>query len=220
MRDQSLTFTLTIYGATCSVTSLPGLAVGPLLFDLLAGRSNVRCGQDHRPVSRSVWPVNNSRNETNGISGPCSATSSQSVDLLYSLESKLAQRLTKVGSTECTLTWKRKVTPSQHSYCQLVPSMRPTEEIDWSLWQTPVADDAVKRAKGKINSRGEPKLSGQIMAMRDSIIGPKAFGLNVQTENTVVLNPAFLCWLMGFAIEWVFAAPRDRLSTGTTMRAR
>jgi hypothetical protein len=30
------------------------------------------------------------------------------------------------------------------------------------LWQTPVADDAVDRAKGKYNSRGEPKLSAQV----------------------------------------------------------
>lgn len=30
-------------------------------------------------------------------------------------------------------------------------------------WQTPVADDMVDRAKGKWNSRGEPKLSGQAM---------------------------------------------------------
>jgi hypothetical protein len=30
------------------------------------------------------------------------------------------------------------------------------------MWQTPVADDSVNRAKGKINSRGEPKLSAQV----------------------------------------------------------
>jgi hypothetical protein len=30
-------------------------------------------------------------------------------------------------------------------------------------WQTPVADDAVNRARGKFNSRGEPKLSAQAM---------------------------------------------------------
>jgi site-specific DNA-cytosine methylase len=29
-------------------------------------------------------------------------------------------------------------------------------------WQTPVADDSVERAKGKYNSRGEPKLSAQV----------------------------------------------------------
>ena len=31
------------------------------------------------------------------------------------------------------------------------------------LWQTPVADDAVDRKKGKWNSRGEPKLSAQVL---------------------------------------------------------
>lgn len=31
------------------------------------------------------------------------------------------------------------------------------------LWQTPVADDAVERAKGKFNSRGEAKLSAQVL---------------------------------------------------------
>ncbi|MDN7894562.1 hypothetical protein QZM93_38870 [Burkholderia cepacia] len=30
------------------------------------------------------------------------------------------------------------------------------------LWQTPVADDAIKRTSGKWNSRGEPKLSAQV----------------------------------------------------------
>ena len=31
------------------------------------------------------------------------------------------------------------------------------------LWQTPVADDSVNREKGKWNSRGEPKLSAQVL---------------------------------------------------------
>ena len=31
------------------------------------------------------------------------------------------------------------------------------------MWQTPVADDAVERAKGKYNSRGEPKLSAEVL---------------------------------------------------------
>ena len=34
---------------------------------------------------------------------------------------------------------------------------------DGFYWQTPVADDSVDRAKGKINSRGEPKLSAQVL---------------------------------------------------------
>jgi hypothetical protein len=40
---------------------------------------------------------------------------------------------------------------------------RKAEELARGLWQTPVSDDAPDRAKGKINSRGEPKLSGQAM---------------------------------------------------------
>ena len=38
-----------------------------------------------------------------------------------------------------------------------------TEESASGYWQTPVADDAVNRIKGKINSRGEPKLSAQVL---------------------------------------------------------
>ena len=37
-----------------------------------------------------------------------------------------------------------------------------TSGTESGLWQTPVADDAVDRAAGKINSRGEPKLSAQV----------------------------------------------------------
>jgi hypothetical protein len=35
--------------------------------------------------------------------------------------------------------------------------------LPWAVrWQTPVADDAVNRTAGKLNSRGEPKLSAQV----------------------------------------------------------
>lgn len=42
------------------------------------------------------------------------------------------------------------------------------------LWQTPVSDDAPDRAKGKINSRGEPKLSGQAEIAHD--VTPRGSG--------------------------------------------
>ena len=42
-------------------------------------------------------------------------------------------------------------------------SARPIKETGSGLWQTPVADDAVNRVNGKINSRGEPKLSAQVL---------------------------------------------------------
>jgi hypothetical protein len=39
--------------------------------------------------------------------------------------------------------------------------VRTISETDTGLWQTMVQDDALDRAKGKVNSRGEPKLSAQ-----------------------------------------------------------
>ena len=118
---------------------------------------------------------------------------------------------------------------------RLVPSMRPIEEIDSGLWQTPVADDAVNRAKGKINSRGEPKLSGQVMSLWHTptchmareggypaeftrntptmtaeaytALGMTASGSPEQTERPGALNPAFVCWLMGFPIAWQMCYP-------------
>jgi hypothetical protein len=44
----------------------------------------------------------------------------------------------------------------------LLPTIRSTDGERGGLWQTPVADDAVERTKGKMNSRGEPKLSAQV----------------------------------------------------------
>ncbi len=48
--------------------------------------------------------------------------------------------------------------------CWERPTLAPrTGESGSGLWQTPVADDAANRAAGKWNSRGEPKLSAQVL---------------------------------------------------------
>ena len=39
----------------------------------------------------------------------------------------------------------------------------PTEPLSHMMWQTPIADDAIARKKGKWNSRGEPKLSAEVL---------------------------------------------------------
>jgi hypothetical protein len=58
-------------------------------------------------------------------------------------------------------TWKKKVTPLRRRSCQLALPVASIAATGSGLWQTPVADDAVDRTKGKFNSRGEPKLSAQ-----------------------------------------------------------
>lgn len=105
-----------------------------------------------------------------------------------------------------------------------------------ALWQTPVADDSVIRIAGKFNSRGEPKLSAEVKlanwptptatdAARGTLpprpqdtgvplnqavalaIGMEPNGSSATTEKPGALNPAFVCWLMGFPLEWDAFAP-------------
>ena len=66
------------------------------------------------------------------------------------------------GSMTCFLTWSASTTPAGRLLFRLVPSTPRTDATGFGLWQTPVADDAPDREAGKINNRGEPKLSGQV----------------------------------------------------------
>ena len=91
-----------------------------------------------------------------------------SEELQERLERNLQAKLPLAGSMMWPLIWKRKVTPSLRQYCQLALLGRSTDATGCGLWQTPVADDAVNREKGKFNSRGEPKLSAQSMWLTPS----------------------------------------------------
>ena len=79
--------------------------------------------------------------DTCGLIG---SVSSESANLQQSLESKLAQRLNKGGSTLFNLTWKRKATPAGRSYCQLVASVRRISGNDYGLWPMPCQQDGPK----------------------------------------------------------------------------
>lgn len=86
--------------------------------------------------------------------------------------------------------------------------------------QTPIADDAVNRKNGKFNSRGEPKLSAQVLRMptpnasdatkwsNQSLAERQAKGQQVRLNTAVApdggnggqLNPPWVEWLMGWPI--------------------
>jgi len=76
---------------------------------------------------------------------------------------KTAQ-LSLLGDSELSsVIWPRSGMIANGQCWELPMLGRRTKETDCGFWQTPVADDAVNRAKGKINSRGEPKLSAQVL---------------------------------------------------------
>lgn len=80
------------------------------------------------------------------------------------------------------------------------------------MWQTPVADDAVDRVRGKVNSRGEPKLSAEVKMWPTPTVqdsknngAPSQMERNTKPLNAEVggsLNPTWVEWLMGFPLAW------------------
>lgn len=66
------------------------------------------------------------------------------------------------GLDEYSETWPRWGSMRNgESFLRPTPALLICESAS-GLWQTPVADDAVERTKGKWNSRGEPKLSAEV----------------------------------------------------------
>lgn len=84
------------------------------------------------------------------------------------------------------------------------------------FWQTPVADDAANRASGKWNSRGEPKLSAQVMLPTPTaMLG--ASDLNFQCSGDGRKKPNKLVW----AVAEMYPTPtRDSATERTTRYAQ
>jgi hypothetical protein len=94
------------------------------------------------------------------------------------------------------------------------------------FWQTPVADDAKNRKNGKINSRGELKLSAQVKkwptpcasaskgsSQKSLIRKTGASRANDRLDHAVMatdngqLNPMWVEWLMGWPLGWTKLKP-------------
>jgi len=150
------------HNATFSPVSAAG-ASPPALPD---GPTSAPCGPEAPPASPSAPPVSKRARRTKGTSGPSSSASLEPVGPLSSWENKLRQRLARIGSTECLLTWKASATPAGRSLFRLAPSMRPIEEIDCgllALWNTPKASEGMGRY-GVTNGKRYEKLWGQAVS--------------------------------------------------------
>ena len=141
MNDLSKTSALTNCVSTPNVTSLQESVFGPWPCAALGGLTIEQYGQGLAPANLSARQARELGLLTSGICGPASPGSLRSAHLQSSLESRLRARLSSLGSTLYTLTWKPWVTPSGPSRFRLRASVRRTSETDCTGWPTPQTSD-------------------------------------------------------------------------------
>jgi hypothetical protein len=210
------------------------------------------------PVSRRVWPGNEEARSMTVGSGRQLSMLLDSSSPLGACSKILLESSQWASSEEFCYVWQLWDTGLPFGAYQLTPLALNTEDngsLLWQtprhegfdagchrgkadslhaqaknpkLWQTPVRDDAIDRVNGKINSRGEPKLSAQAKLWptpqahdaakgdpeRVGRFGTKHGGRNLTDEVMVAglsgsgsLNPRFVEELMGFPIDHTALKP-------------
>jgi hypothetical protein len=132
---------------TDNCISLPVLADGPLPPALPDGLMIVKSSPARARASRSRSPAKVRELLMQGTYGPTFSESSVPEGPLASWENRLRQRLARIGSSECELTWKASDMPGGGLLSRLVPSTPRIVEIDCGLlmetsqWATATARD-------------------------------------------------------------------------------
>ncbi len=128
---------------TTSAISSPESVSGRTRFDALAGPTIDLFGPVPVRANLSPRQAKELGLMTSGTCGLRGTGSSASAALQSSLESRLRARLSSLGSTLYTLTWKRWTTPSGVSRFRLRASAPRTSEIGRTGWPTPTAGNAM-----------------------------------------------------------------------------
>lgn len=188
--------------ATLRPTSSRALAAGPLQLDLLDFLTTARFGPDHAPANPSPSQARALEPAMSATSGPSSSALSAPVDRMLSWESRLRQRLERIGSTECILTWRASATPAGRPLSRLVPSMRPIAETASGLWPTPTSLAPARNGNNEaVNSAGLVAIRAHALAAlwstpttndAKNCAAPSQFERNSQALNVQVVaqNPA------------------------------
>lgn len=134
--------TQAICAVSRSATSSQASASGPSRFVAPAGQTIDLFGPVPVLANLSARQALELGLRTQDTFGRASPGSSVSANLQSSLESKLRVRLSSLGSTLYTLTWKPWLTPSGPSRFRLRASVRRISETDCTGWPTPQTSDS------------------------------------------------------------------------------
>ena len=186
--------------------------------------------QQDIPVSPLVLPASKEARKMTAISGRKYLPLLKQNSLVGAF-SRMFMGTSAWASTKCYLTWRGKVTPAKRLLFQLVPSMLPTDEIEFGLLPTPTTQDNPQvRGEGKtIGTKRGTTLGGYARMWAtprttDGTGGPRkldekgrrisqtnpdlVFGANladqVRAEEATggSLNPQWVEWLMGYPEGW------------------
>ena len=129
-----------------------------------------------------------------GTSGPTGSNLSELADRMSLLANRLQARLAWGGSTEYSMTWKRKVTPHGRVYYQLVASGRRTSGPGSSGlasgWRSPTATDGSNGGPNARDRAGNPHLSmeAQLAGWQTPKAKPGEYQYANGDHNLVYLN--------------------------------
>lgn len=151
-----------------SAISLPDSEAGATRYDSLGGRTIAQFGRDLAPANLSARQAKDMGLLTSGISGRVGFISSRSVDLQEFMVSRLRARLSMLGSTLYTLTWKAWVTPSGVSRSRLRASVRRTSETELTGWPTPTCQSP-NSLRGKGQDPIKRRAQGHSVNLTDAV---------------------------------------------------
>ena len=145
-------------------------------------------------VSRSVWPETREQKKTAGIYGQSFRAWSEKLNRV-GLLLKTYLELSSSQQIEFVPTWSVKVTALGFGILKLFLSAHHTEENEYFLWRTP--DAHCDRGFRKRETFENRQKRGMPMQLNDQV----AHIAKTPIEGGV-LNPEWVCWLMGFPAGW------------------